>query len=101
MVRVVYRTVEGFQETKPLAIDLTSSKSGVYLRKDFRIVNNEDESGQHWEYKEAYLTLEEYQEYLNEKESVTLTTVMQTLSDIQMQIDELIPEETTEDEVTE
>ena len=98
MVRVVYKTVEGFQETKPLAVDLTSSKCGVYLRKDFRIVNNEDKKGQHWEYKEAFLTLEEYQEYINEKESVVLTTVMQTLTDIQMQLDELMPEETEDGE---
>ena len=62
---------------------------------NFKIVNNEDLSGQHWKYQEAFLTLEEYQEYVNEKEGVVLTTIMKTLTDIQLQIDDLTPE--TED----
>ena len=95
MVRVEFKWVEGFQEERPLAIDLTSSKCGVYLRQNFKIVNNEDSSGQHWKYQEAFLTLEEYQEYVNEKEGVVLTTIMKTLTDIQLQIDDLTPE--TED----
>ena len=95
MVRVEFKWVEGFQEERPLAIDLTSSKCGVYLRQNFKIVNNEDLSGQHWKYQEAFLTLEEYQEYVNEKEGVVLTTIMKTFTDIQLQIDDLTPE--TED----
>lgn len=95
MVRVEFKWVEGFQEERPLAIDLTSSKCGVYLRQNFKIVNNEDSSGQHWKYQETFLTLEEYQEYVNEKEGVVLTTIMKTLTDIQLQIDDLTPE--TED----
>lgn len=98
MIRLDYKLVEGYQEEKPLAVDLTSSQAGVYLRKDFRLVNNKDLTGQHWQYKEAFLTLEEYQEYMNEKESVTLTTIMQTLSEIQMQIDEIASEEEYDDE---
>lgn len=93
MIRLDYKLVEGYQEEKPLAVDLTSSKAGVYLRKDFRLVNNKELTGQHWQYKEAFLTIDDYQEYINEKESVTLTTIMQTLSDIQMQLDEMMPEE--------
>jgi hypothetical protein len=96
MVRVEFKWVEGFQEERPLAIDLTSSKCGVYLRQNFKIVNNEDRSGQHWKYQEAFLTLKEYQEYVNEKEGVVLTTIMKTLTDIQLQIDDLTPE--TEDD---
>jgi hypothetical protein len=98
MVRVEFKWVEGFQEERPLAIDLTSSKCGVYLRQNFKIVNNEDLSGQHWKYQEAFLTLEEYQEYVNEKEGVVLTTIMKTLTDIQLQIDDLTPETEDEDE---
>lgn len=98
MVRVEFKWVEGFQEERPLAIDLTSSKCGVYLRQNFKIVNNEDLSGQHWKYQEAFLTLEEYQEYVNEKEGVVLTIIMKTLTDIQLQIDDLTPETEDEDE---
>ena len=98
MVRVEFKWVEGFQEERPLAIDLTSSKCGVYLRQNFKIVNNEDRSGQHWKYQEAFLKLEEYQEYVNEKEGVVLTTIMKTLTDIQLQIDDLTPETEDEDE---
>ena len=97
MVRVEFKWVEGFQEERPLAIDLTSSKCGVYLRQNFKIVNNEDSSGQHWKYQEAFLTLEEYQEYVNEKEGVVLTTIMKTLTDIQLQIDDLTPETVDKD----
>ena len=97
MVRVEFKWVEGFQEERPLVIDLTSSKCGVYLRQNFKIVNNEDRSGQHWKYQEAFLTLEEYQEYVNEKEGVVLTTIMKTLTDIQLQIADLTPETENED----
>lgn len=89
MVRLDYKLVEGYQETKPLAVDLTSSASGVYLRKDIRLVNNEEGDGQHWKYQECFLTTLEYQEYMNEKESVTLTTIMQTLTDMQLQLDDI------------
>lgn len=89
MVRLDYKLVEGYQETKPLAVDLTSSTSGVYLRKDIRLVNNTEGEGQHWKYQECFLTTLEYQEYMNEKESVTLTTIMQTLTDMQLQLDDI------------
>jgi hypothetical protein len=89
MIRLDYKLVEGYQTEKPLAVDLTSSQYGVYLRKDIRLVNNAEGEGQHWKYQECFLTTLAYQEYMNEKESVTLTTIMQTLTDMQLQLDDI------------
>lgn len=94
MIRVKFNQVEGFQETKPLELDFISSKGNVYIRKDIIQVPNKDENGNdleemHWSYKEALLTIEEYQEYLAEIENPMLSTIMQTLTDIQLRLDEM------------
>ena len=57
---------------KPELVDTTSSKTTVYLRKNIvekEIMNEETgESTLYYEYDEAKLTKEEYQEYLKELE---------------------------------
>lgn len=94
MIHVKYKQVEGFQESRPLELDFVSSKGYVYLRKDIKEVPNVDMEGNpmegtHWSYKELLLTVEEYQEYLAELENPMLSTIMQTLTSIQLQLDEL------------
>ena len=57
---------------KPELIDTTSSKTTVYLRKNIiekeRADEETGESTPYYEYDEAKLTKEEYQEYLKELE---------------------------------
>ena len=61
---------------KPDLIDTTSSKSTVYLRKNIVEIEKTNESDNtsttFYEYDEAKLTKEEYQEYLKELEIIDI-----------------------------
>ena len=61
---------------KPELIDTTSSKTTVYIRKNIiekeRIDNETGDSTAYYEYDEAKLTKEEYQEYLKELEIIDI-----------------------------
>lgn len=67
-MEIIWNTVEGYQPTRPLEIDTTSSPTTVYLRRNIEEVPNVDPMGEpaegtHWRYEEAQLTLDEYWEY--------------------------------------
>lgn len=66
----IYTHHEGSQVTKPAAIDTTSSKTAVFLRKNIEQITRQDEqSGEEvtlWSYDEAKLTNAEYTAYLAE-----------------------------------
>ena len=68
---------------KPELIDTTSSKTTVYLRKNIIEIEKTNESDDtttiFYEYDEAKLTKEEYQEYLKELEA---TDALQTIEDL-------------------
>lgn len=96
MIKLLYKEAECFSEDKPAIFDNTSSKVGIYIRRNIRQDKNEDGIIV-WKYQEAYLTNEEYEQYISEKESVSLTTIMQTLSDIQLQLDILSSESDMEE----
>lgn len=54
---------------KPLEIDVTSSKEGVYIRRNIKELEQEGENGgtqKYYEYWEAYLTKSEYEQYSND-----------------------------------
>ena len=61
---------------KPELIDTTSSKTTVYIRKNIiekeRIGEETGDSATYYEYDEAKLTKEEYQEYLKELEIIDI-----------------------------
>ena len=61
---------------KPELIDTTSSKTTVYIRKNIiekeRIDKETGDSATYYEYDEAKLTKEEYQEYLKELEIIDI-----------------------------
>ena len=68
--------IKSQSSVKPELIDTTSSKSTVYLRKNIIEVEktneNDDTSATFYEYDEAKLTKEEYQEYLKELEIIDI-----------------------------
>lgn len=68
--------VKSQSSVKPELIDTTSSKSTVYLRKNIVEVErndmNDDISTTFYEYDEAKLNKEEYQEYLKELEIIDI-----------------------------
>lgn len=95
MLHLQYKSVTGYQVEKPLEVDFVSSRGNVYLRKDIQSVPNLDSEGNevdgtHWVYQEAFMSVDDYQEYLAEIENPMLSTIMQTLTSIQLQLDELL-----------
>ena len=75
--------VKSQSSVKPDLVDTTSSKSTVYLRKNIVEVEKTNESDNtsttFYEYDEAKLTKEEYQEYLKELET---TNTLQIIEDL-------------------
>ncbi len=62
-MKLNWRHVKGTQEQRPAAIDTTSSKDTVYLRKNIAEVNETQADGETikmWAYDEASVTAEEY-----------------------------------------
>ena len=80
-MKLVY--IKSQSTIKPDLIDTTSSKTSVYLRKNITEVEKMDEINNStitfYEYDEAKLTKEEYQEYLKELEA---TDTLQTIEDL-------------------
>ena len=75
--------IKSQSSVKPDLVDTTSSKSTVYLRKNIVEVEktneNDDTSATFYEYDEAKLSKEEYQEYLKELDA---TNTLQTIEDL-------------------
>lgn len=73
---MILNYIKSQSTVKPELIDTTSSKSTVYLRKNIVEVErndmNDDTSTIFYEYDEAKLTKEEYQEYLKELEIIDI-----------------------------
>lgn len=69
-MNILYTHHEGSQEIKPLALDSSSSKSAIYLRRNIEQITRTDEtSGETvtlWSYDEAKLTPAEYEQYKSE-----------------------------------
>ena len=68
--------IKSQSSVKPDLVDTTSSKTTVYLRKNIiekeRVDEETGESTTYYEYDEAKLTKEEYQEYLKELEIIDI-----------------------------
>ena len=65
-MEITWKKVTGCQPQRPLEVDAVSSPTTVYLRKNINQteISSEEGSGRMWEYEEAQLTKEEYEEYL-------------------------------------
>ena len=68
--------IKSQSSVKPELVDTTSSKTTVYIRQNIiekeRIDNETGDSTTFYEYEEAKLTKEEYQEYLKELEIIDI-----------------------------
>ena len=73
---MILNYVKSQSSVKPELIDTTSSKTTVYLRNNIVEVEKTNESDNtsttFYEYEEAKLTKEEYQEYLKELEIIDI-----------------------------
>ena len=66
MRNVNWRSVEGTQTKKPMAVDMESSPTTVYLRRNISAGTRTDDEGNSidiWTYDEATMTYEEFQRY--------------------------------------
>ena len=96
---VNYKTVKGYQQERPSEVDVESSTSTVYLRKNIERKTEKDEKGEEisfWQYDEAQLSVEDFATYCSvkgllndstsEENSVALMDAMTALSE---QVDSL------------
>ena len=79
---MLYNIVESYQEKRPEEVDLTSSKTKVYLRRNITEVPNTESAGNHWRMEEAELTREEYEQYISDLQSPMYELLMQRSNDI-------------------
>lgn len=77
-MKLEWHLVRGTQEEKPEAIDKTSSPDLVYVRKNIERIEVKDGNGETavimWNYYEAELSVEEYEEFNAIKEAVQIAT---------------------------
>lgn len=80
-----YKKVQGNQVERPLEVDTESTPNHVYLRKNIKqvVVDNVP----HWEYDECMVTKEQYEKYMSDLSSPILTTIMQAITEMQLQLD--------------
>ena len=91
-----WKQVTGSQSEKPLEVDAVSSESTIYLRRNIKEVEIENEvSGEKvtmWQYEERQLTPQEYTLYTIVKEGIDEITYFQKQSVIDEYTEELIKE---------
>ena len=91
-----WKQVTGSQSEKPLEVDAVSSESTIYLRRNIKEVEIENEvSGEKvtmWQYEERQLTPQEYTLYTIVKEGIDEITDFQKQSVIDEDTEELIKE---------
>ena len=91
-----WKQVTGSQSEKPLEVDAVSSESTIYLRRNIKKVEIENEvSGEKvtmWQYEERQLTPQEYTLYTIVKEGIDEITDFQKQSVIDEYTEELIKE---------
>lgn len=74
---------------EPKAIDMTTSPTTVYERRNISKVTVENESGSvdMWEYEERQMTIEEYESMQNALETPAMQTIMQAISSIELAVE--------------
>lgn len=74
---------------EPKAIDMTTSPTTVYERRNISKVTVEDENGSvdMWEYEERQMTIEEYESMQNALETPAMQTIMQAISSIELAVE--------------
>ena len=91
-----WKQVTGSQSEKPLEVDAVSSESTIYLRRNIKEVEIENEvSGEKvtmWQYEERQLTPQEYTLYTIVKEGIDEITDFQKELVIDEYTEELIKE---------
>ena len=82
-MNIQYKLHEGSQSEKPSTVDTTASATVVYLRKNIERITRIDETTgeeyQLWQYEEAILTHDEFEQYMAENiAEITPYTVTKT-----------------------
>lgn len=97
-----WKLVEGTQSDMPLELDMVSSPTTVYQRRNIKCVTKtnkitdpitgkeREEEYEVWQYEEKSYSLDEYRQAQEELESATTKMIMQNLSDVQLSLDILL-----------
>ena len=83
-----WRQVEGSQTDKPLELDKVSSSTTVYLRRNIKLVEKEDEDGNTynvWQYDEVQMSKADYAIYVAENAQANAEYIAM-MSDIDLDI---------------
>ena len=95
-MNIVYKHHEGSQATKPSAVDSTSSREKVYLRKTVERITREDpqtgDKVELWGYDEAELTRLEYTQYLAEADAERIEENEDAVCEMSTEMDERMTE---------
>lgn len=82
-MNLTYKTVKGSQQERPAELDTTSSPGLVYLRRNIEQITEPSGMGEDtvtlWQYEEAAITHEQYQQYKAELENVGQQQIMDEL----------------------
>lgn len=84
-----WKTVKGTMTEEPKAVDMTTSPTTVYERRNIKKVvvkDNENNDVEMWEYEERQMSIEEYEGLQNALETPAMQLVMQTISNLELSI---------------
>lgn len=84
-----WKTVKGTMTEEPKAVDMTTSPTTVYERRNIKKVvvkDNENNGVEMWEYEERQMSIEEYEGLQNALETPAMQLVMQTISNLELSI---------------
>lgn len=88
-----WKTAFGTQTEKPKELDISSSPTTVYQRRNIKQVEKSDDMGEEqmtitgWEYEERELTVQEYEAQQAELDSPATQLMMQQLSELDLKIE--------------
>lgn len=84
-----WKTVKGTMTEEPKAVDMTTSPTTVYERRNIKKVvvkDNENNDVEMWEYEERQMSIEEYEGLQNALETPAMQLVMQAISNLELSI---------------
>lgn len=84
-----WKTVKGTMTEEPKTVDMTTSPTTVYERRNIKKVvvkDNENNDVEMWEYEERQMSIEEYEGLQNALETPAMQLVMQAIANLELSI---------------
>lgn len=84
-----WKTVKGTMSEEPKTVDMTTSPTTVYERRNIKKVTVQDDEKKDmemWEYEERQMSIEEYETLQNALETPAMQTVMQAIANLELSV---------------